>query len=371
MKRLLKCFCLLLAVTVAFAACSLFAPEDENAGVAEHPTALLNNEQNNIRGLATRDFKMSEVEYQCITFFWAFTLDDLFKRVNTDAFLTIKVLDTKLRRETKHNESIGDIKVEDSIYEYQDVQVEVLQTIWAKKAIPESLTLTQNLFYYHVNDSENIRHLRKGGVYVLPIGEYKGEYTFNPLGYLFEIDDKGKINSHSDFKGFSKFDGNDYIKLVNAIKKITENPETMLRYSSFGRFVQSSHLALIEFEIASEVYKKKFVHDIITDYYDFLDVRVLNSVSDIKLPKIIPVGLSFNGEDTFDFTIGDRGLIFVNIEEINEIRGSINEYNFVHVQPDGTIKPPYGNLMYNDFEHVLDLTAEQIFVTAKRLKGLK
>ena len=65
--------------------------------------------------------------------------------------------------------------------------------------------------------------LRKGGVYLLPI-------KFNPdwgayevagdLDVLFELNDEGKIVSHSQWEGFSKYDGKSFSELIDDVRAL-------------------------------------------------------------------------------------------------------------------------------------------------------
>ena len=65
--------------------------------------------------------------------------------------------------------------------------------------------------------------LRVGGVYVLPLkfNEYLGAYrVVGDLDVLFELDDAGKMVSHSRFEGLNQYDGMslpDFIEIVRGL----------------------------------------------------------------------------------------------------------------------------------------------------------
>lgn len=126
-----------------------------------------------------------------------------------DAFVYVKVLDTRLWKE----EGIG--------LQKKNATVEVLSTLNGQKMdIPNRLTITQSLYGGCVgNEKTNL--VRKGGVYVLPIlnTEYGWEVV-GDLDVLFEIDNNGKVWSHSSSKEFAKFDGLDHSIVAKEINEL-------------------------------------------------------------------------------------------------------------------------------------------------------
>lgn len=71
--------------------------------------------------------------------------------------------------------------------------------------------------------------LRVGGVYLLPVkfNSYLGAYeVVGDLDVLFELDDEGKIVSHSRFPEFNKYDGKAFSQLLDAVRSIYPTPET-------------------------------------------------------------------------------------------------------------------------------------------------
>jgi hypothetical protein len=70
--------------------------------------------------------------------------------------------------------------------------------------------------------------LRVGGVYLLPVkfNPYWGAYeVVGDLDVLFELDDEGKIISHSRFPELNQYDGKPFSELLNAVRAIYPAPE--------------------------------------------------------------------------------------------------------------------------------------------------
>ncbi|GHV42490.1 hypothetical protein FACS189490_11580 [Clostridia bacterium] len=70
--------------------------------------------------------------------------------------------------------------------------------------------------------------LRVGGVYLLPLkfNQYWGAYeVIGDLDVLFELDDEGKIVSHSRFPEFSKYDGKLFSALLDDVRTLYPPPD--------------------------------------------------------------------------------------------------------------------------------------------------
>ena len=65
--------------------------------------------------------------------------------------------------------------------------------------------------------------LRVGGVYVLPLrfNEYWGAYeVVGDLDVLFELDDTGKMVSHSRWEGLNQYDGMTLPDFIEAMREL-------------------------------------------------------------------------------------------------------------------------------------------------------
>ncbi|GHU49067.1 hypothetical protein FACS1894127_1270 [Clostridia bacterium] len=88
--------------------------------------------------------------------------------------------------------------------------------------------IRQNLIGGCTMDEPN-NLLRVGGVYLLPLkfNQYWGAYdVVGDLDVLFELDDRGKIVSHSRFPEFNKYDGKSFSVLLDDVRALYSAPDT-------------------------------------------------------------------------------------------------------------------------------------------------
>lgn len=213
--------CLVLLVGV-FVFNNIDTPDRSNK---EEGTAVVDIEDlsDEVKGLPANDFKLSEIELNIamdrVVFFDFLNIFEF----KTDNFVIVKVADTK---------PVPAAKTE--INEKQKSTVKVLETIWGDP-VPEEVIITQYLYGGCIGD-EVTNLLRKGGVYLLPLVKDKGDYYLvGDLDVLFEIDDEGRIWSHSDYPDFNCYDGEDYQVVTNEIMRIAQDDTLMLATSDFGK----------------------------------------------------------------------------------------------------------------------------------------
>lgn len=196
-----------------------------------------------IKGLPVNNFRLSEMELLVamdrIAFF---NFLDLFK-YGTDSFVIVKVAGTQ--QEGPSSSETRDKQIS---------AVKVLETLWGD-TVPETINLTQYL-YGGCTGEEATNLLRKDGVYLLPLSEYGGEYyIYGDLDVLFEIDDTGRIWSHSDYSDFNRFDGEDYHAVTVELQRIIQDETLMLAASEFG--MAFSGRQLLEVTILSDRSEEK------------------------------------------------------------------------------------------------------------------
>ena len=196
-----------------------------------------------IKGLPVNNFRLSEMELLVamdrIAFF---NFLDLFK-YSTDSFVIVKVAGTQ--QEGPSSSETRDKQIS---------AVKVLETLWGD-TVPETINLTQYL-YGGCTGEEATNLLRKDGVYLLPLSEYGGEYyIYGDLDVLFEIDDTGRIWSHSDYSDFNRFDGEDYHAVTEELQRIIQDETLMLAASEFG--MAFSGRQLLEVTILSDRSEEK------------------------------------------------------------------------------------------------------------------
>lgn len=88
--------------------------------------------------------------------------------------------------------------------------------------------------------------IRVGGVYIIPLRNYESTYyDYGAFDVLYEIDDRGIIDSHSSYVGFNKYDGisiNHFINIVTAFK----NNKLLMGNIELTRYLQRSNLIMID-----------------------------------------------------------------------------------------------------------------------------
>ncbi|MDR0248786.1 MAG: hypothetical protein LBI44_03895 [Oscillospiraceae bacterium] len=114
----------------------------------------------------------------------------------------------------------------------------VLSVVWSRDgdAAPgDTLTVAQSLYGGCLGD-EKTNMLRKGGVYLLPLVRSDGQwYVMCDLDVLFEVDEHGRVWSHSDpksglYEDFTRFDGKNASELAQAITDMMRDPD----YEKYG-----------------------------------------------------------------------------------------------------------------------------------------
>jgi hypothetical protein len=129
------------------------------------------------------------------------------------AFAFVRVIETELSEYAPNQ------------YSYTSA-FEVLSTIWSDDSdIPAIISITQGVPEGGIAPENYISFLpRKGGVYLLPLGYFDDWwYIIGDMDVLFEVDDTGKVWSHSPFADFKQFDGESATLLAQAIKTLTTN----------------------------------------------------------------------------------------------------------------------------------------------------
>lgn len=99
--------------------------------------------------------------------------------------------------------------------------------------IIQPLRIKQYL-YGGCTSNEETNLLRVGGVYVLPLTNWRNEdywTIYDDLDSLFEVDDKGLIQSHSKHEQLNKYDGQELAVLWNDIEYLYLNPILHSRFA--------------------------------------------------------------------------------------------------------------------------------------------
>jgi len=202
-----------------------------------------------IKGLPVENFQLSEVELGVSMDRAPVTaLSEFFQAggVGANYVVLVKITDTQdlPPRDDEEGWSRG----------RQLSQGKVLQTLLGED-VPKSIPIEQYLYNAGVVACPDVSGqllLRKGGVYLLPFikldgglfdDERSGEDVWlnrSELDVMFEVDDSGRVFSHSEYPDFKRFDGQPYRVLHDAMLEITQDAQRMIAYSRLGRALRGS-----------------------------------------------------------------------------------------------------------------------------------
>ncbi len=288
-------------------------PESEGEGAAAADIAVLSDE---IKGLPVTNFKMSEIELNTEMDRNVFFNFLNFYEYETDSFVIVKVADTQPVPAAGSD-----------ISERQTSTVKVLETVWGD-ALPEAINITQYLYGGCTGD-EATNLLRKDGVYLLPLVKDRGEYYLSgDLDVLFEIDDEGRIWSHSDYPDFNRYDGEDYQAVTNEIMRIAQDDTLMLATSSFGMAMRGWQL--LEVTIISDREEEK-------NEYGYAEViytaRVESTLSGDEPGT--EISLRSDANEDLPLSNGERYLLFADNYDGKHY---ISSNMLAGVEADGTIQ---------------------------------
>jgi len=286
-----------------------------------------------------------------------------------DMFVFARVLDTEQVNETPCNLASSIIRKISS--------VQILSVIWSRDgSIPETLSITQYLYGGCCAD-EPTNLLREGGVYLLPLVYWKYTDTWriaDDLDVLFEVDDKGRVWSHSSYEGFKRFDGNDVNILLNELTAMISDENFSAAISRFGLITRGNGSVLMEVTHLSVNSKKNILAHTETEYYEhaFRVEKILSTVAE-RFPSYDAgdeiKARSYDSITKVHLEINGRYLIFYYPDE--EGLQQIGTGDTAKINGDGTITevftPP--DYSHRAFEGYNGYTVAQMEEEAKRAKA--
>ncbi|MCL2107540.1 MAG: hypothetical protein FWH26_10855 [Oscillospiraceae bacterium] len=275
-----------------------------------------------------------------------FSLEDFFYQADVRAFALAQVTETQLLPPQYDHQS-GRLQS----------TLEVIEWVYGQET-RNSFTLTQPLYGENILLScvgEPIL-LREGGVYLLPLTEYEGQYY--PIGdedVLFELDERGNIFSHSSFEEFAAFDGQPYEELVEAMRKIVRGNPLLVQYQRFARILRDE-VPLAVITILDDGRPGS------AGGSPYLSQRartelILRQGSGQKWQVVLPEGeFTINTMQGFEAQAekGGRYLVFVYG---NEYEFSFEANRAARINDDGTITPL---TEWNSFSELAGMTVEQL-----------
>ena len=320
-------------------------------------------------GLPVDNFNLAELHNSIEADRRAYSkLSDFFSQYNgvPDMFVFAKVIDTEQIDETPRYSASNNIR--------QNSSVEILSVIWNRDGSTlETISVTQYLFGGCCAD-EPTNLLRKGGVYLLPLTYWEQTDTWrivDDLDVLFEVDDKGRVWSHSKYEDFKRFDGKDANILLEAITAFTSDENFSAAVSRFGLIVRSNWAILMEATFVSVIpmedkwdnncYENTFIVD-----------NIISTAENLKQPDTgdeIQL-ISYSSLTSIHLEQGGWYLIFCAPYEDG---AQIDTESIAKINDDGTISeiftPDDYRRYHRAFEGYNGYTVEQMQKEAERAKA--
>ena len=293
--------------------------------------------------------------------FFTYPINYSCARVNLFAF--VKILETEpLTIRTVSDREDGPQLIR------QDSTAQVLSAVWSSDVeVPETFTLTQETFSRR-GIVEDPSFVRKGGVYLLPLINVRfwGDYLWvvrAPYNVLFEVDDKGRIWSHSPHQSFNRFDGENYSVIVDAILDITSDENfDAATITPFGTWAGWGWTSLVEFTVLSAARVERAWSGWSGNHHYQLMVyinEILTLGSEARVSKGSEVIMRDPRAGTFEE--GQRYLMFIDSYSFN-----VNGRTLAKINEDNTITALPGAYHLDGF---YGFTVEQMRETAERARA--
>jgi len=321
-------------------------------------------------GLPVDNFNLDEIEDDSLMDRIGYSkLSDFFAHYHSVpiSFVFVHVTDTEQSEEKISPYSVSTMLLQTS-------SLQILSTVWSQKSdMPENITLVQTLFGGCMLD-EKTNMLRKDGVYLLPLfyNEKNDVYHIaGDLDVLFEIDENGRVWSHSPFAGFNRFDGLDARKLIEYINVYTSDENFHAAITRFGWNIRENWSMLLEVTHLSVIPSQDRLN---YDCYEhtFRVENILSQGTD-RIPKPV-IGDEITIKSYYQITqihleTNRRYLIFYGRDEDVQ-NAQIGPGDIAKINDDGTISeiftPP--DYVHRIFEEYNGYTVEQIKDEVTRAK---
>jgi hypothetical protein len=310
-----------------------------------------------IVGLPVENFNLADIDNHTMADRRAFNkLTDFFSYHSPDMFAFVRVIDTELKDE----------KNRDHRTLQQTSSLQILSVVWNRKIdIPEIISTTQYLFGGCCGD-EITNLLRNGGVYLLPLIQHQDKwYIMSDLDVLFEVDDKGRIWSHSPFEGLNRFDGEYANILAESITALTLDINFPAAITTFGNYSRDWGVLAETTVLSVTPTKDKWDNDC---YHYILTVDSILSTTE-KHPWQ-PVSDEILAISFGPYSIIEQGEKYLMILDIYEDEVHLEQGRIAKINEDGTINAihsiPYENNIFFEFN---GFTVEQMKTEAERAKA--
>lgn len=278
-----------------------------------------------LNGLAVENFKLSDIQTGETDRLQARKLSDFFlDPFVPDMLVYVRVLDTE--------------QWEDKTDRYTTLKqmssARVIEKVWCKyEDIPENIVIEQSLNGGCMGD-EKTNMVRKGGVYLLPLkkdGANEKWHVIFDLDVLFEVDNEGRIWSHSPFEKFRLYDGKDTEVLSEDMAAMTSDANFSSAITPLGQMVVNwgERGTLAEVTIAA-VESAENIGGFSCYQYTFGEFRPLSPTNNPNVGAI-----SYTDSNPM-LKVGSRYLIMLDYSENGPY---IEKNNAARINEDRTISP--------------------------------
>lgn len=308
-----------------------------------------NNIDTSLIGLSVDNFNLSEVQSDGVMNdrMVMTRLSDFFTYSSVDMFVYVRVFDTK--QWVDKEEGYNTLKQTSSVY--------ILSDVWSKNPdIPKTVTISQSLYGGCVGD-EKTNMLRNGGVYLLPLTKWEEDanwYVYGDLDVLFEVDNTGKVWSHSQFNGLNCYDGNQVSVLSEDIMAMTSNENFATAITSFGRIVRYGSVLVEAKVLSGDKTKDKWGND----YYEYTlsEINLLSTAADMD----IEISGNENHVISYETVPLESGFEYLLFLDVSEDYTSISDSRIAKINDGNTISPLPSTEYSNIFTEYSGYTIEQM-----------
>ena len=248
-----------------------------------------------------------------------------------------------------------DTETTDNILE-QTVTLKIIKSIYGETELPETIKVIQlkggeydNYWKDHL--------LQANGTYFLPI-IYYGDINSDVIAQydvLFEVDEAGRIWSHSKSYGFYRFDGKPADDLTDFIVAQTTDKNFSKAFSDLGRVVGSQG-ALSEVEILSSEFESDEYGNTRISYQVKVN-KVLMISPDIRYAWQVNKGdeIHITSNDYIDYLV--PGKSYLMVISTNGTEFNLNSDQVAKIKETGRITPVS---IYNVFNEYNGYTCDEV-----------
>ena len=288
-------------------------------------------------------------------------LCDFFDNNAPNMFAFVRVLGTE-QWEVKNSD-------QSAWYQWkQTSSLRVLSVVWSQgSSTPETLSVTQYLYGGCFGEKTNL--LREGGVYLLPLDYWQDMdtwYVIGDLDVLFEVDDRGRVWTHSQYGDFKRFDGEDTGTLANTIEALTSDKDFSAATTSFGSIARHWGI-LVETTVISETLN--------TDQWGYKQYGyVLSSNSILSTATATGSDHEWLDDDeihavSYTPDLLEPGMQYLIFLDSSEDGPFVVETCVAKINDDGTITAIHSPYGYNTFDEFNGFTPRQMADLAERSKA--